>query len=78
MNKMKEYAQMRKAQLKEQIMQLDSVPSLLIIQVGNNEASNRYIRNKMKDCDEVGITAHHVIFRDDVTTEELVKYICGK
>ena len=30
-------------------------PSLLIIQVGDNPASNAYIKGKMKDCEKVGI-----------------------
>ena len=75
MNKMKEYAQMRKAQLKEKLEQLDHLPSLMIVQVGNNEASNRYICNKMKDCEEVGITAHHMIAPETITTQELVEFI---
>ena len=50
MDRMKEYAVIRKAQLKEQIAQMEYPPSLLILQVGEVEASNRYIRNKIKDC----------------------------
>ena len=30
-------------------------PSLLIIQVGDNPASNSYIKSKMKDCEKIGI-----------------------
>lgn len=30
-------------------------PSLLIIQVGDNPASNSYIKGKMKDCEKIGI-----------------------
>jgi methylenetetrahydrofolate dehydrogenase (NADP+)/methenyltetrahydrofolate cyclohydrolase len=75
MNKMKEYAAMRKAQLKEQIAQSDLIPNLLIIQVGNNEASNRYIRNKMKDCEEVGITVHHVVAEEWESTESIIDFL---
>ena len=75
MNKMKEYAEMRKAQLKEQVAQMEFPPSLMIIQVGNNEASNRYVRNKIKDCEEVGIAAIHYIAKEDITTEELIDFI---
>lgn len=79
MNKMKEYAAMRKAQLKEKIQELNAQNKseiwLLIIQVGDNEASNRYIRNKMKDCEEVGIIAHHYKCPIEITTEELVDFI---
>lgn len=75
MNKMKEYAVMRKAQLAEQIAQMEYPPTLLIIQVGDNEASNRYVHNKMKDCDEVGITAHHLVCDESIITEELIDCI---
>ena len=29
--------------------------SLVIIQIGNNEASNTYVKNKIKYCEKVGI-----------------------
>ena len=47
-------------------------PKLIIIQVGNNEASNRYIRNKQKDCKEVGIESEWYWFEETITTHELV------
>lgn len=75
MNKMKEYAAMRKAQLKEQIAQMEHPPSLLILQVGEVEASTRYIRNKIKDCEEVGISAVHYKADESITTEELIDFI---
>lgn len=48
---------------------------LTIIQVGDVEASNRYIRNKIKDCEEVGITAKHVKVPDTIGTNDLVSLI---
>ena len=75
MNKMKEYAAMRKAQLKEQIAQMEHPPSLLILQVGEVEASTRYIRNKIKDCEEVGISTVHCKADESITTEELIDFI---
>lgn len=75
MNHMKEYAEMRKAQLKEKIAQLEIIPQLLIYQVGDNEASNRYIRNKIKDCEEIGISTVHIKCSEDITTVELTEDI---
>ena len=75
MNKMKEYAAIRKAQLKKQIAQMEHPPSLLILQVGEVEASSRYIRNKIKDCEEVGISAVHYKADESITTEELIDFI---
>ncbi len=75
MNKMKEYAAMRKAELKEQIAQESYPPMLLIVQIGKNEASKRYVRNKIKDCNEVGIIAMGVNLSDGISTSGLIKYI---
>ena len=44
-------------------------PSLAVIQIGDNEASNTYIRNKEKACEKVGIYFKH--FKFDDTTPEL-------
>ena len=71
----KEFTAQWKAAMKEEIAQMMSAPKLLIVQVGNNEASNRYVRNKMKDCDEVGITAHAYYYPEDTTEFELVDQI---
>ena len=75
MDRMKEYAELKKAELKERIAQMERPPQLLIYQVGNVEASNRYIRNKIKDCDEVGILTTHMVCAEDITTQELVEEI---
>ena len=72
---MKEYAAMRKEQLKAHIAQMEYPPSLLILQVGEVEASSRYIRNKIKDCEEVGISTVHYKADESVTTEELIDFI---
>ena len=78
----KEYVAKRKQAIKDRIelglkmrWYNDAPPTLAIIQVGNNEASNRYVRNKMKDCDEVGITAHAYYYPEDTTEFELVDQI---
>lgn len=71
----KEYTKALKEQFKERISNFGEPPTLLIIQVGNVESSNRYIRNKMKDCDEVGITAHLYQYPEDITEKELCEAI---
>lgn len=71
----KEYVKLRKEILKETAAEFDTPANLAIIQVGENEASNRYVRNKLKDCDEVGITAHAYFYPEDTTEFELVDQI---
>ena len=71
----KEYTKALKEQFKERINNFEEPPTLLIIQVGNVESSNRYIRNKMKDCDEVGITVHLYQYPEDITEHELCEAV---
>lgn len=59
----KEYSQLEKIRLKE--FDLSSY-SLGIIQVGDNPASNAYVRGKLKDCEEVGMHADLYKLDEDV------------
>ena len=61
-----------KENIKERVAAMNKPPSLAIVQVGDVEASNRYIKNKKKDCEEVGIVAHHYGYSTDITTKQLV------
>ena len=77
----KDFVKQEKLQLKERIESLQgrkkilNKPVLNIVQVGNVEASNRYVRNKVKDCEEVGIDArvHHL--PETITTYELASFV---
>ena len=68
----KQFVSLWKDILKEKINKLNHKPKLVIVQVGDNEASSRYVRNKVKDCEEVGIAAEVVNMPTDVSTTELV------
>lgn len=68
----KEYCKKRKQELKNSIALLDKELILAVIQVGNNEASNRYIKNKKKDCEEVGINCQWYYYPEEITTEQLI------
>lgn len=75
MQEIKEYAKEQKEILKDKISKLDKKPYFVIVQVGNVEASNRYVRNKMKDCAEVGIETNLTKLEEVVTQEELLTRI---
>lgn len=47
---------------------------VVFIQVGNNQASDVYVRNKIKLCNEVGIDVKHIKF-DDISEQKLVDFI---
>lgn len=65
------YVAQKKEELKDRIRKLKNFPKLAIVQVGENEASNRYIRNKVKDCEEVGIAADVYGYPENTTEFEL-------
>lgn len=47
------------------VRDLDRTPQLLIITIGDDDASKVYVRNKMRAADEVGIEASHWIYTAD-------------
>lgn len=46
-------------------------PHLIVIQVGDDQASNLYINNKKKACEEVGIKCSIYKYEEEITTERL-------
>lgn len=50
-------------------------PKLVVIQVGDNPASSTYVKNKIKTCDEVGITSEHIKLDGNIDATELMKMI---
>lgn len=73
--KIRDFVQEWKAAIKEKVAGRSIV--LAIVQVGNNEASNRYVKNKLKDCEEVGITGKLYKFDEDIKKEDFIKQLCG-
>ena len=67
----KELAQTYKTALKEKILKLTSAPSLAVILVGRNPASQTYVKNKSIACTEVGITSQTYHLTEDIKQEEL-------
>ena len=62
-------------ELKEEVSKLEIKPSLVVIQVGDNDASNVYIKQKAKMADYVGYDYRHIKLSEDITTEEIIKII---
>lgn len=67
----KSIAQDIKDKIKNIIAEADYAPVLYIYQVGDNPASNAYIRGKLRDCEEVGIEAELIKLPEDITEDEL-------
>lgn len=51
----KEYVKIQKDKIKNELNKKEKIPMLAIIQVGDNPASNSYVKGKLKDCTEVGL-----------------------
>ena len=66
--------QIRK-QLKEKISKLSSAPCLAVIIVGNNPASEIYVKSKEKACLDVGITPKTYALSENTSQEELLNLI---
>lgn len=49
------YKEILRTQLEEMVGNAKEIPQLAIIQVGDDPASNSYIKGKMKDCNEIGL-----------------------
>ena len=71
----KDYAKEQKVALQDKIKTFNRQPRFYIIQIGDVEASNRYVRNKIKDCTEVGIQTELFRLPEDVSKEELKNLI---
>mgnify|MGYP000006422612 FL=1 len=67
----KSIAQDIKDKIKNIIAEDDYAPILHIYQVGDNPASNAYIRGKLRDCEEVGIEVELIKLPENITEDEL-------
>ena len=73
MQNIKEYTQNKKLALKESLA--DKTLKAVIVQVGNVEASNRYVRNKIKDLEEVGIKTELYKLPEEICEGNLIKVL---
>lgn len=75
----KELSKKRKSELKQEVLRLkdiyNKVPKLDIIMVGNNPASQIYVRNKIKACAFCNIESELIHLEETVTMEELLNII---
>lgn len=67
----KSIAQDIKDKIKNIIAEANYAPVLYIYQVGDNPASNAYIRGKLRDCEEVGVEAELIKLPEETTEDGL-------
>lgn len=71
----KEYVEVLKQQLKEKVATFENKPKLCVIQIGNDPASNTYIKNKKKVAEEVGIACEHIHIEENMSQKALESLI---
>lgn len=74
----KEVAKKTRARLKEEVTKLKEEginPKLAVIMVGDNSASQIYVKNKSKACNEIGIDFDEYLLPESTKQEELLTII---
>ena len=62
-------------ELKETVSTINKKPTLCVIQIGNDQASDVYIKQKEKMCDYIGYNFIHKKLEETVTQEEVLRLI---
>lgn len=53
----------------------NTIPNITTIKIGNDPASEIYLRLRDKACNEVGINSNHLEFPKNVTLKEVLEYL---
>ncbi len=61
--------------LKKDFSKLLKTPSIVIFQVGASQSSNKYIANKIKKADELGVEVKHLVYSENISEKELINNI---
>ena len=71
----KEFIKLRKEELKQEFLSLHDDRKFVIVQMNEDDASNAYIKGKLKDAAELNVNAELRKFPLDFSQEELLKEI---
>ena len=63
------------AEARPRIERLPRPPGIAVVLVGHNPASEVYVRNKVKACEETGVYSEKYTPGEDATTEELLALV---
>ena len=64
-------------ELKNKVSEMEEKPSLVVIQIGDNDASNVYIKQKAKMADYIGYGYRHIKLDENVSEEEALRFLFG-
>jgi len=71
----KEYVAKRKEEIKQYVSSLEVKPSLAIIQMNDDPASNAYVKGKLKDAAELGVNAKLIKISEETSENALMQLI---
>ena len=71
----KEYIKARKEEIKSEVSKMAKKPTLVIIQLNEDEASKAYVKGKLKDAAELGIDAKLMKFPVEMSEKALLNEI---
>ncbi len=71
----KEIAAQIRMELKEEVEKAPFRPGLAVVLVGENPASQVYVRNKRKACEEIGYRSDAYLLPEETTQKELLELI---
>ncbi len=61
--------------IKKNVADGNRAPKLAVILIGENPASQVYVRNKIKDCEEIGIVSLPYIMPENTSEENLISIV---
>ena len=67
-----------KAEITEAYEKYGKIFKLTVIIAGNNPASEIYVRNKGKACEDVGIVSETLTLPEDISQEEIERVVSDK
>jgi methylenetetrahydrofolate dehydrogenase (NADP+)/methenyltetrahydrofolate cyclohydrolase len=71
----KSYVDYKIEQQAKKVAEMEVKPKLCILQVEGDKASDRYVANKMKRCDAVGIEVSHILMPNNIQNEGVASII---
>ena len=71
----KDYVALKKEEMRKEVSELKIVPTLAIIQVNDDPASNAYVKGKLKDAENIGIKGILIKLDESISEEDLIKEI---
>lgn len=71
----REFVNIKTEELKNKVKDLSKKPKLVIIKIGNDAASAKYVDNKIKLCDSVGIESQIIHLDECVTNDDVATII---